>query len=120
MANPVAVFPWFLDETPAQHLFHEVIKKYNPSITVNATTSVVWVAGQMLLQASKNLPADNPTAQDLTNGMYTIKNNTFDGLVPDPVTFTPGQPSLDHPCYFVVQIKNGGYQTPLGTKPQCL
>src|SRR5581483_9231364 len=81
MMNPVAVFPWFLDETPAQHLFHEVIKKYNPSITVNATTSVVWVAGQMLLQAARNLPADNPTAQDLMNGMYTIQHNGFDGLV---------------------------------------
>jgi len=120
MANPVAVFPWFLEETPAQKLFHDVIRKYNPSLTVNATTSVVWVAGQMLLYASKNLPADNPTAADIAAGMATIKNNTFDGMVPDPVTFTAGQPSPDHLCYFVVQIKNGGYSTPLGTKPQCL
>jgi branched-chain amino acid transport system substrate-binding protein len=120
MTNPVAVFPWFLDETPAQHLFHEVVKKYNPGLPVNATTAVVWVGGQMILQAAKNLPADNPTAQDLMNGMYTIRNNTFDGLLADPVTFTPGQPSPDHPCYFVIQIKGGGYTTPLGTKPQCL
>ena len=90
------------------------------SKTVNATTSVVWVAAQMLLQASRSLPADNPTASDLMNGMYTIKANSFDGLVPDPVSFTAGQPSPDHPCYFVIQIKNGGYTTPLGTKPQCL
>ena len=120
MANPVAVFPWFIEETPAQRLFHDVIRRYNPSLTVNATTSVVWVAGQMLLQASRNLPADNPTAQDIMNGMWTIKNQSFDGLVADPVTFTQGQPSPDHPCYFVIQIKNGGYTTPLGTKPQCL
>jgi hypothetical protein len=53
-------------------------------------------------------------------GMWTIKNNTFDGLLPDPLTFTEGQNSPDHPCYFVIQIKKGGYTTPLGTKPQCL
>lgn len=120
MANPVAVFPWFLQETPAQKLFHETIKKYNPNLVVNATTSVVWVAGQMLLAASKSLPAENPTAADVLKGMGTIKNNGFDGLVADPVTFTEGQPSPDHACYFVIQIKKGGYTTPLGTKPQCL
>lgn len=119
MANPVAVFPWFIQETPAQRLFHEAIRRYNPNLTVNATTSVVWVAGQMLLHATRNLP-ENPTAQDIMKGMWTIKNNTFEGLVPDPVTFTEGQNSPDHPCYFVVQIKKGAYATPLGTKPQCL
>ncbi|HVW32524.1 MAG TPA: ABC transporter substrate-binding protein, partial [Acidimicrobiia bacterium] len=120
MVNPVAVFPWFLEDSPARKLFHDVVRKYNPSLQVNATTAVVWVAGQMLLQATKNLPADNPTAADIMKGMYTIQNQTFDGLLPEPVTFTPGQPSPDHNCYFVIQIKNGGYTTPLGPKPQCL
>jgi branched-chain amino acid transport system substrate-binding protein len=119
MTNPVAVFPWFLEQTPAQKLFHDAVRKYNPSLTVNATTSVVWVAGQMLMYASRNL-GDNPTAADIMKGMWTIKNNTFDGLLPDPLTFTEGQNSPDHPCYFVIQIKKGGYTTPLGTKPQCL
>jgi len=87
---------------------------------VNASTAVVWVAGQMLQYASKNLPADNPTPADILKGMYTIKNMTFDGLLPDPLTFTEGQNSPDHPCYFVVQIKNGAYTAPSGSKPQCL
>jgi branched-chain amino acid transport system substrate-binding protein len=120
MTNPVAVFPWFAEDTPAERLFHDVVRRYNPSLTVNATTSVVWVAGQMLLAASKNLPADNPTAADIMKGMWTIRNTTFDGLLPDPVSFTAGQPSPDHPCYFVVQIKNGTYTAPQGSKPQCL
>ena len=120
MANPVAVFPWFIEETPAQKLFHDAVRRYNPNLTLNPTTTVVWVAGQMLKYASRNLPAENPTAADVMKGMWTIKNNSFDGLVPDPVTYTEGQPSPDHPCYFVVQIKKGGYTTPFGTKPQCL
>jgi branched-chain amino acid transport system substrate-binding protein len=122
MANPVAVFPWFLEQSPAQKLFHDAIRRYNPSLTVNATTSVVWLAGQMLLAATKNvpLPAENPTSQNLLNGLWSIKNNSFDGLVADPVTFTQGQPSPDHPCYFVVQIKKGAYDAPFGSKPQCL
>jgi branched-chain amino acid transport system substrate-binding protein len=120
MTNPVAVFPWFAEDTPAQKLFHDAVRRYNPSLTVNATTAVVWVAGLMLQYASKNLPADNPTSADILKGMYTIKNNTFDGLLADPLTFSEGQPSSDHPCYFVVQIKNGGYAAPYGSKPQCL
>jgi branched-chain amino acid transport system substrate-binding protein len=119
MTNPVAVFPWFLEETPPQRLFHEAVRRYNPSLTVNATTSVVWVSGQMLMYASRNL-GENPTSADIMKGMWTIKNNTFDGLLPDPLTFTEGQPSPDHPCYFVIQIKKGGYTTPLGSRPQCL
>ncbi|MEW6472108.1 MAG: ABC transporter substrate-binding protein [Actinomycetota bacterium] len=119
MTNPVAVFPWFAEETPAQKLFHDAVRKYNPSLTVNATTSVVWVAGQMLKHASKNLP-ENPTSADIMKGMYTIKNMTFDGLLADPLTFTEGQNSPDHPCYFVVQIKKGAYTAPYGSKPQCL
>jgi len=120
MTNPVAVFPWFAEETPAQKLFHDAVRKYNPSLTVNATTAVVWVAGQMLQYASKNLPADNPTSADIMKGMYTIKNNTFNGLLSEPLTFTEGQNSPDHSCYFVVQIKNGAYTAPYGSKPQCL
>ena len=120
MTNPVAVFPWFAEETPAQKLFHDAVRKYNPSLTVNATTAVVWVAGLMLRYASKNLPADNPTPADIMKGMYTIKNNSFDGLLSEPLTFTEGQNSPDHSCYFVVQIKNGAYTAPYGSKPQCL
>jgi branched-chain amino acid transport system substrate-binding protein len=120
MTNPVAVSPWFLEETPAQKLFHDAVRKYNPSLTVNASTAVVWVAGQMLKHAAKNLPAENPTPADILKGMYTIKNMTFDGLLAEPLTFTEGQNSPDHSCYFVVQIKNGAYTAPSGSKPQCL
>jgi len=119
MATPIATFPWFLDETPAQHVFQEAIRKYNPALVKNATTSVVWVSGQMLLEATKNLPADNPTSADIMNGMWSIKNNDFGGLLPQPVTFTKDQPSPDHNCYFIVQIHNGAYTAPVGSKPQC-
>jgi branched-chain amino acid transport system substrate-binding protein len=119
MATPIATFPWFLDETPAQHVFQEAIRKYNPTLVKNATTSVVWVSGQMLLEATKNLPAENPTSADIMNGMWTIRNNDFGGLLPQPVTFTKDQPSPDHNCYFIVQIHNGAYTAPVGSRPQC-
>jgi branched-chain amino acid transport system substrate-binding protein len=119
MATPIATFPWFLEETPAQKAFQDAIRKYNPTLVRNATTSVVWVSGQMLLAATKNLPADNPTSADIMNGVWSIKNNDFGGLLPEPVSFTKGQNSPDHSCFFIVQIKNGAYIAPLGSKPQC-
>ena len=119
MTNPTAVAPWFAEDTAAQKKFHDAVRRYNPSLIVNATTAVVWVAGQMMQYASKNLP-ENPTSADLLKGMYTIKNMTFDGLLPDPLTYTEGQNSPDHPCYFVVKIENGKYVAPYGSKPQCL
>jgi branched-chain amino acid transport system substrate-binding protein len=119
MATPIATFPWFLEETPAQRVFQEAIRRYNPTLVKNATTSVVWVSGQMLLEATKNLPAENPTSRHIMEGMWTIKNNDFGGLLPEPVTFTKDQPSPDHPCYFIVAIKKGAYTAPLGSKPQC-
>jgi branched-chain amino acid transport system substrate-binding protein len=120
VGSGIATFPWMQNDLPAEQIYHAAIKQYDAGLEESASSSAVWLAGQMLLAASKNLPANNPTSQDFYNGLYQIKNNTFGGLATYPVTFTQGRPSTDSNCYFFVQSSNGHYQTSNGSNPVCL
>jgi branched-chain amino acid transport system substrate-binding protein len=121
-----SVFPWFATDLPAEQQFQAVIKQYSPSLTTDAAgagpaTAAAWVAALMLQKAGVNLPA-NPTSADLMNGVTSIKNDSFGGLIAAPVTFVKGQndPSMHASCYFMVQTIHGKWTGPTGSKPACL
>lgn len=117
MYEAVATFPWFADDFPAAQEYQQAVQQYNPDLALSGVTSTTWVAGQMLLEATKDLPANNPTAQDIFEGMWRIQDNDFGGLVSSPVSFARGEPSTDDNCYFFVQLKNKEYTAPDGTEP---
>ena len=120
MLAAVATFPWFTSDTPPQQAYQAAVQKYKPNLQHSATTSTVWLAGQMLLEATKNLPAENPTSQGIMKGVWAIRNTDFGGLASAPVSFPEGKPSLDVPCYFVLQIRKGKFVAPDGSRPACL
>ena len=120
MIAAVATFPWFANDFPAAQQYQAAVRKYKPGMDLSATASAVWVSGQMMLAATKNLPAQNPTSQDIMRGVWSIKATDFGGLVSSPASWPQGQPSKDDNCYFLTQIKDGKYVAPAGTKPQCL
>ena len=55
MMNPVATFPWFSAETPAQKLFHAAVRSTSRT-SRSPHSSVVWVAGQMLKARPRTFP----------------------------------------------------------------
>jgi branched-chain amino acid transport system substrate-binding protein len=116
---PIATFPWFQSDLPAQQAYHSAIARYDPGLVESATTSIGWVSGMVLQYAGQNLPKDNPGPADIINGLYTIKNNDFGGLTV-PVTFNKGANTVQPSCYFTVQALNGKWSAPTGSKAACL
>jgi branched-chain amino acid transport system substrate-binding protein len=118
--GPMGVFPFFVDNSPATHAFHEALKKYWPDFNSFASpydASATWVALQMFAAASAHLPA-TPTPADVTAGVYALpKGFTLGGLIP-PETLTSGQVHTNS-CFYIVQLKNKKYTTPFGDKTFC-
>ena len=70
-------------------------------------------------KALQKVTSDNPTADDITNALNTFNNETLDGLAPNPITFTAGQPHAHNSCWFTMVLKNHKLTEPNGMKTTC-
>jgi branched-chain amino acid transport system substrate-binding protein len=113
-------FPWMLNTSPAQRLFHQVEDPVLAKAQSAANVDFAYVGG-ILFQtaAAAGITASNnsPSAQDILNGLYTIKNNTLDGLAP-ALTFLPGKPN-PVTCVFLYGVENGKYAATHGDQTFC-
>jgi branched-chain amino acid transport system substrate-binding protein len=110
---------------PGVNTFLNAIEKYEPALksspqfTDNLT--YVWAGAELFnaaAQAAKITPTS--TAADVKKSLYSLKNETLDGLAP-PLTFSstakiPAYPS----CYFEYQILGGKYVSQNAGKAVCL
>jgi ABC-type branched-subunit amino acid transport system substrate-binding protein len=76
-----------------------------------------WILGQFFAAAGKNLP-DRPTAADVADGLYQIKNDNLQGMT-FPITMTRGQTMPKQLCYGVVVIKDRKYSKFPGKALRC-
>ncbi len=110
---PVNTFPWRGDTTGPEKYYQAAVKKYNPGAPQGGSASLAWAAGAMLVAAAANLPAENPTTQNLLDALYSFQGQKFTELggISGPKTFRPdGNPKLPY-CYFaqVTNDKNDGW-----------
>jgi branched-chain amino acid transport system substrate-binding protein len=113
-------FPWWVDDAP--------VKEYRDAMDAagvdtedwsNAIATSEWASLQLFAKANASL-GDAPTATDVMANMYKIKDETLDGLLASPVTFTEGQPAPARPCFWPYVYKDGEFTNPLGgLKAQC-
>jgi branched-chain amino acid transport system substrate-binding protein len=78
----------------------------------SSTATGAWSGLQLLAKASANLP-DAPTKDDVLNGLYSLKDETLDGLLA-PVTFTKGQPAAPRDCFWLLTYVDNKLANPLG------
>jgi branched-chain amino acid transport system substrate-binding protein len=76
------------DSAPVKE-YRSVVGRQAPSQVDTVQATLGWVSAKLFGQVAANLPS-SPTAADVLAGLYKIKNDTIDGLVPEPVTFTKG------------------------------
>jgi branched-chain amino acid transport system substrate-binding protein len=100
-------FPWIDSFTPAQAIYQQAMKTYDPSEPGSASTAAEWTAGELAVAADKYLTAD-PTSAEFFQGLWAIKNDNLGGLAP-PLTFTQNEPATPSPCYWLMTIKNGAF-----------
>jgi len=119
LAGGINGFPWWVDDAP--------VKEYADAMKAGGITdlgiagpsgTVVWSALQLFAKANATL-SDAPTAAETLKNMFTVKDETLDGLIA-PVTFTEGQPAKSRDCFWPYILKDGKFTNPLGgLKFQC-
>ncbi len=118
----VLSFPYNTNSTPATKRFTSVIKKYAPSVLKSdfkQASTHVWTAAIAFEKALGKVTAAEPTSADITAAMNSFSGETLDGLAPNPLTFTAGQPHPANPCWWSMVLKNHKLTAPDGMKTTC-
>jgi branched-chain amino acid transport system substrate-binding protein len=109
-AGSIWATPWWSNSTGAKN-FRDVMDKYNSGNDYqDANSSALWAALEVFRKAGANL-GDTVSKQTVTDALYTVQNETLDGLLPQPVTFTKGKPSPAINCMFLYKLENGSFTT---------
>jgi hypothetical protein len=88
------------------------MKNYQPKAPIGELGGAAYVTGQMLEAVIAPLLDDNPSAGELTEAMYSLRNETLGGLLPG-VTF-PRQKDRSEVnlCVIPVTFKDKKFLTP--------
>lgn len=100
-------FPWWAD-TPEVKAYRDAMAKYSPDqpATGGQATSV-WAMLELLKKSLTDAkPATIDRASVLTS-LDSVKDETLNGLLSQPITFTKGEPSPDVKCSWVFKYDSG-------------
>lgn len=103
--------PWA--SLPAVTAMNSAVDKSFPGIRNNPNTwtgqaSQAWASGILLsdaVKAGRLGPSATPSAAEITQGLYSLKGDTLQGMSP-PLTFHPGK-NNGVPCWFTAKVING-------------
>ncbi|MGD9795304.1 MAG: ABC transporter substrate-binding protein, partial [Acidimicrobiia bacterium] len=104
----VSFFPWFAD-SPAAKNFRDVMETYKkgePYASMAGTT--LWTSLELFRKTMKTAPK---TSAEVMTAYQGIKDETLDGLLPAPITFSATAPSPAIGCYWVVKLEGGKWST---------
>ena len=102
-------FPWYAD-TPQAKRFTSVMEANDvpKEKWQSAPGPVVWTTLELfrhVLESNKDKLSEPVTRKDVLAAYGTVKDETLDGLLPGPVTFTPGAVAPPH-CYWLYTYKD--------------
>ena len=118
------VWPFYQQSTPAQKEYVQAIQQYAPGMLTNpgynAYVQDAWTGMEMFKAAAEAAGiGPNSTGADVLNGLYKLHNETLGGLI-GPVTFSKAAKVQTANCYFVSELANGKWSSPLGANAQCV
>jgi branched-chain amino acid transport system substrate-binding protein len=109
-AGSIWAAPWWSNSAAAKN-FRDVMSQYNAGKDYqDANSSALWAALEVFHKATKSF-GDTVSKQSLTDALYTVQNETLDGMLPQPVTFTKGKASPAINCMFLYKLENGTFTT---------
>jgi branched-chain amino acid transport system substrate-binding protein len=111
-------FPYMIGNTPATARFQQAVQQYAPNLRLSGATTIAWASGQMLARVAAARVGAQPASQDLLNGLWTVHNETLDGLTP-PITYTRNQPAPPVECYFLIELRGGRWASSSGDTYAC-
>jgi branched-chain amino acid transport system substrate-binding protein len=106
MAGSLNGFPWWAN-APGAAAYRDAMQKYEPSVSVASTSgTAVWSALELFQKVAAGI-SGAITPASVIAGYDTVKNETLGGLLPQPVTFTAGQPSAVVNCFWQFKFNAG-------------
>jgi branched-chain amino acid transport system substrate-binding protein len=99
-------FPWWSIAPPVQQ-FQDVIAKYAPNLDFrDAATTVMWAALELFRKAM-GTRVEDVTSASVTKASDSLHRETLGGLLPQPLTFTAGQPATPVNCFWLYKYEGG-------------
>jgi branched-chain amino acid transport system substrate-binding protein len=103
-------FPWW-SKDPQVKAMRAAWKKYSPGKDYkDSTVTAAWAAFELFRKAMANA-SDSPTSQEVIDAMYELKDEDLGGLLPQKLTYTPGEPAPFVNCFWLDKYTpKGGMQ----------
>ncbi|UGQ11119.1 ABC transporter substrate-binding protein [Yinghuangia sp. ASG 101] len=109
-------FPWWSDAEPVK-IYREAMSKYSSDGSwASGNSTAIWSSFELLKKALETAKPTEITRQTVMDAMYTVNNETLGGLLPEPITYTKGQPSKPVGCNWVFKF-NAGDDNPESIEP---
>jgi branched-chain amino acid transport system substrate-binding protein len=99
-------FPWWSTAAPVEQ-FRSVIAQYAPKLDYrDAATTVTWAALELFRKAL-GTPTGTVTPASVIQAYDSLHGETLNGLLPEPLTFTAGQPAAQVTCFWLYKYTGG-------------
>jgi branched-chain amino acid transport system substrate-binding protein len=116
-------FPWFADEAPVAS-YRDTMESQGVAEDVyadlhsTAAYATVELFKKALEADAASLPA-NPTRSDVIAAYGSVRDETLDGLLPQPITFHPDRPNPLVTCYWFGSYEQGTFSDGHLDQPEC-
>ena len=117
MAVAMQTFPFIGLNTPAAAEFQQAWQRYSGGVANSGAASQGW-AGAKLFEKVVLAAGGDVSPAGIMKALGALNNERLGGLTV-PLTYPPGQPSPDFPCWFVMQAVNGRWTAPQGDRVDC-
>ncbi|MFJ9390837.1 ABC transporter substrate-binding protein [Nocardioides sp. NPDC101246] len=109
-------FPWWAD-APVVSTYRGAMKKFSPDgVYSSGNSTAIWSSFELFKKALENAKPSTVDRTSAMEAMYTVKDETLDGLLPEPITFTKGQPSTPVGCSWFFNF-DAGDENPTAIAP---
>jgi branched-chain amino acid transport system substrate-binding protein len=100
--------------------YRAAVAKYQPNAATGNSGAAAWTALKLLEAAARNLDPDRPSADQLIEGVYKLKDETLGGLIPPTTWPRDGSKRAGlHPCTVPIRWTGTKFELPLGEKFVC-
>ncbi|PHV64909.1 ABC transporter substrate-binding protein [Williamsia muralis] len=106
MAGTLNGFPWWADSEPVKK-FRDALDTYKSGTDYTSTSATTTWSSLELFRTALGSNTADVTRQSVFDGYYSLKDETLGGLLPQPVTFTKGQPSPQIKCFWQFKFNAG-------------
>ncbi|WP_157910456.1 ABC transporter substrate-binding protein [Pseudofrankia sp. BMG5.36] len=103
-------FPWFADAAPAKQ-FRDAVQRYGHGVDYRGyVQTTTWSTLELFRKAMQKDPASSAdvTSASVLGAYRQVKDETLDGLLPQPLTFTKDGPSPAISCFWTIERDSKG------------